>query len=137
MKYLTLILISLSLLLTGCVSTEESQSKAAQYVFPDLEEVNSIDNFRMDGWSSVDNRAVIVDSRPRESYLLILDGPNNQLTFAQALLITSSMGKVEAGFDSVSTAAEPKIKYRIKKIYRLKDKAQKEEIKLRISNFKH
>ena len=137
MKYLTLILISLSLLLTGCASTEESQAKAAQYVFPDLEEVNSIDNFRMNGWSSVDNRSVIVDSRPRESYLLILDGPNNDLKFAQALLVTSTMGKVEAGFDSVSTAAEPRIKYRIKQIYRLKDKAQKEEIKARISNFEH
>jgi hypothetical protein len=137
MKYLALILISLSLLLTGCTSTEESQAKAPQYVFPDLEEVNSIDNFRMDGWSNVDKRSVIVDSRPRQFYLLILDSPSNDFNFAQALLVTSTAGKVEAGFDSVSTASEPRNKYRIKHIYRLKDKAQKEEIKERISNFKH
>ncbi|GIU32315.1 DUF6491 family protein [Shewanella schlegeliana] len=135
MRLLKLVALFFIVLLAGCASSEASKEHAAMYTFPDLEQVNSIDNFRMDGWESVDRYSIIVDSRPRQSYLLILSGGLSGLNFAQGLLVTSTLGKVEAGFDSVSTLDDPMMKAQIKRIYKLKDQQQKNEIKAKIEAF--
>ncbi|GIU21649.1 DUF6491 family protein [Shewanella sp. MBTL60-007] len=135
MRLLKLVALSFIVLLAGCASSEASKERAAMYTFPELEQVNSIDNFRMDGWESVDKYSVIVNSRPRQSYLLILSGGLNDLNFAQGLLVTSTLGKVEVGFDSVSTVQDPMIKAQIKRIYKLEDKQQKNAIKAKIEAF--
>ncbi|MCL1049265.1 DUF6491 family protein [Shewanella abyssi] len=135
MKLWNILVLGFAIFLAGCASSEASKERAAMYTFPELEQVNSIDNFRMDGWENVDKYTVIVNSRPRQSYLLVLSGGLNTLKFAQGLLITSTLGKVEVGFDSVSTPQEPMQKSQIKRIYRLKDKAEKEAIKQKIIGF--
>ena len=135
MKIWNIVLLGFTLILSGCAATETAKERDAQYTFPELEQVNSIDNFRMDGWEEVDRYTVIVNSRPRESYLLVLSGGLNDLRFAQGLLITSTLGKVEVGFDTVSTPQDPMLKAQIKRIYRLKDKAEKEAIKQKIIAF--
>ncbi|PKG55890.1 DUF6491 family protein [Shewanella sp. GutDb-MelDb] len=135
MKLWNIVVIGLAIVLAGCAATEASKERAAMYEFPELEQVNSIDNFRMDGWEEIDKYSLIVNSRPREIYLLILNGGNNDLKFAQGLLITSTLGKVEVGFDSVSTRDNPQLKYNIKRMYRIKDKAEKELIKQQILAF--
>lgn len=88
MRLLNTMLVIVLMVLSGCASTEANKERDAMYTFPDLEQVNSIDNFRMDGWESVDKYSVIVDSRPRQSYLLILNGGSNDFNFAQGLLVT-------------------------------------------------
>ncbi|MCL1095844.1 DUF6491 family protein [Shewanella kaireitica] len=135
MKIWNIVILSSALILAGCTSTETATERDAQYTFPELEQVYSIDNFRMDGWEEVDKYTVVVNSRPRESYLFVLSGGLNDLRFAQGLLITSTLGKVEVGFDTVSTPQEPMMKAQIKRIYRLKDKAEKEAIKQKIIAF--
>ncbi|QQX80070.1 hypothetical protein JK628_21725 [Shewanella sp. KX20019] len=135
MKIWNILALSFAIFLAGCASSEASKERSALYTFPELEQVNSIDNFRMDGWENVDKYTVIVNSKPRQSYLLVLNGGLNNLKFAQGLLITSTLGKVEVGFDSVATPQEPMQKSQIKRIYRLKDKAEKEAIKQKIIAF--
>ncbi|GIU17041.1 hypothetical protein TUM4261_36220 [Shewanella sp. c952] len=135
MKIWNIVILGFSLILAGCTATETATERVALYTFPELEQVYSIDNFRMDGWEEVDKYTVIVNSRPRESYLFVLSGGLNDLRFAQGLLITSTLGKVEVGFDTVSTPQDPLMKAQIKRIYRLKDKAEKEAIKQQIIAF--
>ncbi|WP_241906390.1 DUF6491 family protein [Shewanella sp. 10N.286.51.B7] len=130
-----LILICSMLLLTACTASESAQKKAALYQFDELVEVNSIDNFRMDGWRTMDNRTVFVDSRPRETYLIVLNGVDSNLKFAQALVVSSRMGKVSTGFDSVSTGSEPRSKTQIKKIYRIESKEQEQQVRAKIESF--
>ncbi|MGS0681767.1 DUF6491 family protein [Shewanella sp. 125m-7] len=119
----------------GCASSEASKERAAMYTFPQLEQVNSIDNFRMDGWESIDRYSIIVNSRPRQSYLLILNSGLNDLNFAQGLLVSSTMGQVSVGFDSVSTLDEPMMKAQIKRIYRLENQEQKDAVIAKIKSF--
>ncbi|MEZ9198887.1 DUF6491 family protein [Shewanella sp. 10N.286.54.B9] len=135
MKLWNLVVLGATLVLAGCTSTETATERNAQYTFPELEQVYSIDNFRMDGWEEVDKYTIIVNSRPRESYLFVLSGGLIDLRFAQGLLVTSTLGKVEVGFDTVSTPQDPMLKAQIKRIYRLKDKAEKEAIKQKIIAF--
>ena len=135
MKIWNIVILGFSLILAGCASTETATERNAQYTFPELEQVYSIDNFRMDGWEEVDKYTIIVNSRPRESYLFVLSGGLIDLRFAQGLLVTSTLGKVEVGFDTVATPQDPMLKAQIKRIYRLKDKAEKEAIKQKIIAF--
>ncbi|MFS1437062.1 DUF6491 family protein [Shewanella sp. 10N.286.48.A6] len=130
-----LISLGLILLLTGCAATQASKQKAAMYQFDELQQVNSISHFRLDSWRSIDSRSLFIDVRPRQSYLLVLDGIDNNLQFAQALLVSSKLGTVEAGFDTVSTAAEPQFTTRIKSIYRIDDKQQEQQVKQKIAGF--
>ncbi|MCL1046952.1 DUF6491 family protein [Shewanella electrodiphila] len=130
-----LILICSMLLLTACTASESAQKKAALYQFDELVEVNSIDNFRMDGWRTMDNRTVFVDSRPRETYLIVLNGVDSNLKFAQALVVSSRMGKVTVGFDSVMTGSEPRSRTQIKKIYRIESKEQEQQVRAKIESF--
>ncbi|WP_028767379.1 DUF6491 family protein [Shewanella fidelis] len=135
MRLFNTILVLLLLVVGGCASTEANKQRDAMYTFADLQQVNSIDNFRMDGWESVDRYSIIVNVRPKQYYLLILNSGLNDLKFAQGLAISSTMGKVEAGFDSVSTVQDPMLKSQIKRIYKLEDKQQKNEIKAKIEAF--
>ncbi|GIU40486.1 hypothetical protein TUM4438_01770 [Shewanella sairae] len=135
MRTLPKLLLILSIALGGCAATEANKERGAMYTFPALEQVNSIDNFRMDGWESVDRYSIIVGVRPNQNYLLILNSGLNDLNFAQGLAVSSTMGKVEAGFDSVSTVQDPMMKSQIKRIYKLEDKQQKNQIKAQIEAF--
>ncbi len=135
MKIWNIVILGFALILAGCAATEKAKEHEGLYTFPELEQVNSIDNFRMDGWEEVDKYTVIVNSIPRESYLLVLSGGLNNLNFAQGLLITSTLGKVEVGFDTVATPQDPMLKAQIKRIYRLKDKTEKEAVEQKIIAF--
>ncbi|WP_394497249.1 DUF6491 family protein [Shewanella sp. ENK2] len=132
-----MIIALVSLMLLGCSASEASKQKAALYQFDELTEVTSIDNFRMDGWRTMDNRTVFVDSRPKQTYLIVLSGVNTNLTFAKALVITSRMGKVTVGFDAVSTGDAPQFKSQIKKIYQIDSKEQEQQVRDKIAGFEN
>ncbi|WP_282167152.1 DUF6491 family protein [Shewanella japonica] len=132
-----MIIALVSLMLLGCSASEASKQKAALYQFDELTEVTSIDNFRMDGWRTMDNRTVFVDSRPKQTYLIVLSGVNTNLTFAKALVITSRMGKVTVGFDTISTGDAPQFKSQIKKIYQIDSKEQEQQIRDKIAGFEN
>ena len=55
----------------------------------------------LDSWTSLGDRTVAVWTRPREAWLLDLDGPCNGLDYALAIGLTSTAGTVSARFDKV------------------------------------
>ena len=56
---------------------------------------------RIDGWTPLGDTALAIWTRPNEAYLLEVDGPCNDLDFAQAIGLTSQMGIVYSRFDKV------------------------------------
>lgn len=53
------------------------------------------------GWTSLGDRALALQTRPSESWLLELDGPCQNLDFAHAIGLTSRMNQLDARFDRV------------------------------------
>jgi hypothetical protein len=56
---------------------------------------------RIDSWTPLDDRTVVVWTRLNEAWLLDLDGPCNGLEYTPAIGLTSSAGTVSARFDKV------------------------------------
>jgi len=56
---------------------------------------------RLDSWTPLGDSAVAVWTRPREAWLLELDGTCNDLDFTPFIGLTSSAGTVSARFDKV------------------------------------
>lgn len=55
----------------------------------------------LDGWTDLGDSALAVWTRPSEAYLLTLDAPCQDLSFAPAIGVTNMMGVVSASFDRV------------------------------------
>ncbi len=125
MKKITLLFTAIAcVFLAACASEPQITGDPNKYLFSDLEEVDSIQNWKLDGWNVVDNQSVIVYTSPATSYLLILMRPDHNLNFAEALLISSTAGRVMARFDTVTTARDRVLKTPIERIYKLKGKEQ-------------
>jgi hypothetical protein len=102
MKRLVAILV-LFALVTGCASTRLSDAEQlAMYRAHAGEPVKDFHYLgSLNGWTSLDDRALAVWASPSRAYLLQLMGPCNGLDFASAISITSQMGTVSARFDQV------------------------------------
>jgi hypothetical protein len=92
--------------LAACASTPERQAAdAAQqglYRSHAGAPVRSFHFFgRIDSWTPLGDRAVVVWTRMNEAWLLDLDGGCNGLDYAPAIGLTSSSGTVSARFDKV------------------------------------
>lgn len=57
---------------------------------------------RINNWTPLGDSAVAVWTRPSEAWLLELNGPCQDLSFSQAIALSSSMNTVHAGFDRVT-----------------------------------
>ena len=55
----------------------------------------------LNGWTELGDSALAVWTRPSEAYLLELNGPCQDLPYATAIGLTSSMGRVSSRFDKV------------------------------------
>ena len=88
----------------SCAShpVQDDSAKLALYRSHAGEPVRSFHFFgRLDSWTPLGNRAVAVWTRPREAWLLDLDGACNGLEFTPFIGLTSSAGTVNARFDRV------------------------------------
>lgn len=124
----TLASLMFALSISACSSTPTGPVDLTKYNFPDIETVDSISNWTLDNWNAIDNRSLIVQTSPRDYYLFVLSVPNPDLRFALGVLITSSVGQVQARFDTVSTPMDPEMRSPIDKIYKLSGQAQVKEV---------
>ena len=81
------------------------------------ERVERFNHFgRFDNWRAVDRDTLIVWTTPARAYLIELTRGSPDLRFAQAIGVTSTIGKTYAGLDSVLVRGSD---YPIKAIYKL------------------
>ncbi len=55
----------------------------------------------INGWTPLDERSLVVWTRPNQAYLLELTAPCRDLDYAPAITLTNMMGEVSARFDKV------------------------------------
>lgn len=99
-----LVAAALAAALTGCSSTPKltEAERLALYQAHAGAEVRSFRMWgRLDGWTPLGNRALVVWTRPQEAWLLDLMGPCQDLDYATAIALTSNTSQVYARFDSV------------------------------------
>lgn len=92
-----------SVVLSACASTGlRDAEKLALYRTHAGESVGSF-NFtgRLSGWTPLGDSALAVWTRPSQAYLLELSGPCNDLEYASAIGLTSSVNRVHERFDKV------------------------------------
>ncbi|RPE77104.1 DUF6491 family protein [Vulcaniibacterium tengchongense] len=56
---------------------------------------------RLDGWTPLGDSALAVWTKPNQAYLLELNGPCQDLDFANAITVTNQFGRVHSRFDKV------------------------------------
>ena len=132
MNYYIAAMLVVLLCLGACSSEPKIPQDPNKYLFSDLNEVDVINDWRLYGWSEIDENSLIVRTGPKTSYLLILTRPNYDLNMAQGIIISTTAGSVAARFDSVSTLSKKGIRYPIARIYQLEGKEQRNDIKARI-----
>ena len=67
------------------------------------EPVGSFRFFRIDGYTSLGDHAVVVWTGARQAYLLTVEEPCPELRWSLSIGVTSSMSRVYADFDRVQT----------------------------------
>lgn len=132
MKLHSIVLVIVSFFLTACASEPKQPDDPNKYVFTDLTEVDVITDWRLQGWTEIDENSLIVRTGPKTSYLLILTRPNYDLKMAQGIIVSTTAGSVKARFDAVSTLRKKGVRYPIARIYELEGKDQRNDVKARI-----
>ena len=98
------LIVAAALAVTGCATTGKlsDQQRLDIYRSHAGEPVSSIRYFgSFIGWTSLGDRALALQTRPNENWLLELDGPCQNLDFANTIGLTSRMNQVDARFDRV------------------------------------
>lgn len=131
-KLHSIAVIILSIFLTACASEPKQPGDPNKYLFTDLIEVDVITDWRLQGWTEIDENSLIVRTGPKTSYLLILTRPNYDLKMAQGIIVSTTAGSVKARFDAVSTLHKKSIRYPIARIYKLDGTDQRNDVKARI-----
>lgn len=122
--------------LSACASTPETQK--ISYEFPELEEVSSVWERNIDGFSVIDKQSLFISNSPSKSYLIILARPNHDLRSAHAIKFDNK-GRLHSGFDSliiVSPDTSINIPTRIQRIYKIESKEQRQKIRQKIKDTK-
>ena len=94
-------------LLAACATTARvsDEQRLALYAAHAGEPVNSIRYTTPMGWEAVDDEHLLLNMRPRESYLLRLDGFCLKQGGSQlAIAVSHQAGVVSSGFDRVSVS---------------------------------
>jgi len=89
-------------LLSACATDPNKPVKTTEQRLADRgwivgDKVNDVFNFDIDGWASVDNKHVILTSNFRDSYLVTVMGPCNDLDAAFRLAYTTTAGSLTRG----------------------------------------
>ena len=120
MKRIIPIMTLASVLACGGASAEAPAPGAQTSIAPSSlapEPVDSFNTFgRFDSWRVVDRDTLIVWVTPARPYLIKLRRPSPRLRFAQAIGISSTVGKVHARLDQIYVDGWP---YQIEAIHRL------------------
>lgn len=99
-----ILLVSLCLAMAACATTGRlsSAEKLDLYRAHAGAPQNDMQFFgSLNGWTELGDSALAVWTRPSEAYLLELNGPCQDLTYAIAIGLTSRMNRVSARFDKV------------------------------------
>ena len=130
--YLTLLL--LLSLFGGPVLANGPSTLDEKYHFDNLETVKSFHNWSINGWHAIDQRSLIVQTSPSTAYLVILDRRLPDLRFSETIAISSTGSFVYANFDTVHARNKfgISIPANIARIYRLKGKAQRHQVREQI-----
>lgn len=98
-----LIALGALLALASCASNRLSEAEElALYRSHAGEPVSSFQFFgRMNGWNPLGDSALVVQTRPNQSYLLETTGPCTDLEWAPAITLTNLGSRVYARFDKV------------------------------------
>lgn len=103
MKWMTSALVAM-LVLSGCATTGRltSQEQLQIHLAHAGEPVPSFRFFgNLHGWNELGDQAVVVYTRPNESWLLQFDSTCPGLSFASTIGLSSQMDRVHARFDRV------------------------------------
>ena len=71
-----------------------------------LEAVSMIDSFSMSGWNRVDMQSFVLQSGSSDFYLVVLNVPSYELSFAESISVNASGSMVRAGNSSVTVYSE-------------------------------
>ena len=121
--------LAMALALAGCASmpSEPDSVTLARYQAFAGEPIPSIPYPTSSGFTTIDDEHVLLTVRPTEAYLMKLAGPC--LTFdrnSPSLIVTSSLGRIQARFDRVGVLSQPGIACIIQEIRPVDLKAMRE-----------
>ncbi|MBT8142910.1 MAG: hypothetical protein HKN88_10450 [Gammaproteobacteria bacterium] len=124
-----------SMLLGACGTTSPTEPDE-KYLFPELEQVDRISSYKIDGWGDIDRQSLFVTVSPSKSYLIILKRPNYDLPYAYGIKFNQRSSSIYAKFDSIniimpSSELDPIPAY-IERIYKLENREQKKMVRARI-----
>lgn len=122
-----------TLILAGCSTTPIALDK--RYSFPEFEQVDSITNYRVSGWQSVDSRSLIIEDLPSTYYLVILRNQVRDLNSSEVISLTSTGTQIQAGFDCVqvgTTICTASDAAPIERIYKLNGSENLQYVKSKI-----
>ena len=92
-------------LLAGC-ATDPSRRDADDLALYRTHAGEPVDGFtylgRFDSWTALGSEALVVWTTPSRAWLLDVYGPCSELSFATAVKLSSSTGRVNARFDHVT-----------------------------------
>ena len=115
---------TLTLLFSGFFPLAHAQAGPADYQFDQLKSVTGFRSTDIDGWGRINDQVLVVSVTPSKKYILVLARTDRDLSFSQAIGVTSNGGRVEARFDSVyASNSNIRIENRISKIYEIKGSA--------------
>lgn len=103
MKTPQLILLAATLTLSACASlhSEPKAATTSQYTPYVGEPVREIDYTRFHNWDKVDDRTVVVWTKPSQAYLLTLQSACWDLSGREMVAVDGFGGRLRAGTDSI------------------------------------
>lgn len=136
MKYILIAFGFMTSICASSIATAALNSSAGleKYNFSNLETVDRIQRYGIDGWSYVDPRSIIVDISPSRSYLLIFNREESDFRFTDFLSFSSTGSQILARFDTVRPIRRFNITIpvTIAKIYKLNGRADKKAVRAQI-----
>ncbi len=113
--------------LSGTVQASQPAETRPNYQFEQLVSVNSVNNFRVNGWAPINKQTLIMSAGPNRKYLVVLQRPDSNLVFSNQLAVTNTAGKIMTRFDKVyAMNTGIKVGIPIRYIYELKGKEQED-----------
>ena len=116
----------LLLLSTACATTERTlptpEELALTKGYAIVDEVDRINKYRVDGWSYVSDRAIIINGGPRNKYLLMLQTDCTDLRSREIIGYTTTLNNVLSRFDAIVVRERPRTinhKCYIDKMYKI------------------
>ena len=96
----------LACVMTACASSGPRMGDAERLAFYSQHAGEPVSSFRygtgLNSWTPLGDTALAVWTRPNEAFLLELMGRCPDLPFAQSISVSHSVGRVNAGFDTVT-----------------------------------